>query len=342
MLFIFVSMKVAKVFLLLTIIGCSIFFVSSCNSNDDENGAGDDKSLEQLIQENLGETLPFEQMHDTMQVAHMVRVWNGCHNAKFIDNLQDLYASQIFFYGEDRNSYDAVQIKRKVFNKYPDYFQRIIGGIRVKKINPSEYRADFTKYISVGKITAPVPAYIIFKKTEENKWVIVAESDPETDIKTKELKDSMQVLMEMYSPSTSEIKGNFSGKGSETIYVFPPDDPNCSDCTTSLFFSNELLPPLDIKDTKGASLLNQGDLDGDGIDEFSALTKTGNTGFITIYTFKRGVWSVMKKFQVDYNTLINDFEARKNSVQLAGSGYIYIQEQKGDSTRQEKVNIWEY
>lgn len=335
-------MKMPKVFLLFAITGCYLLLFSSCNSGNENEDSDKENSIEELIEKNLGETMSFEEMPDTMQVAHMVRVWNGSHNIKFLDNLADLYASNIFFYGEERSSYDAIQVKRKVFNAYPEYFQRIIGGIRVKKLNTAEYRAEFTKYISVGKITAPVPAYLIFKKSDDNKWIIVAESDPETDIKTKELKDSMQMLMNMYTPSSTEIKGNFSGKGSETIYIFPPDDDNCTDCTTSLFFSNELLPPIDIKGTKSAQLFNEGDLDGDGIEEFSSLTRINQEGQMTIYSFKRGSWKILKQFKVNYEQLRDDIEARKSAVQLAGPGYIYIQEWKGDTTHQEKVNIWEY
>lgn len=334
-------MKVAKYFTYILLWSAILIVFQNCNSNDEDNSEPQ-KTEEEVIQEKLGATLTFEEMHDTMQVAHMVRVWNGYHNSKFIDNLQDIYATRLFFYGEDKNSYEALNVKRKVFQKYPDYFQRIIGGIKVSKVSSDEYRCDFTKYIKVGSITAPVPAYLIFKKVEENQWQIVAESDPETDVKHQEFKDSMLVFKAMYSPSMTEIKGNFSGKGKETIFVFPPENLSCSDCATSLFFSNELLPPLDIRGTKAVQLLNEGDLDGDGNDEFSALFNDGSGGKMRIYTFKRGEWSVLKKFSVDYHQLISDEEQRTNAVQLAGSGYIYIQEKSGDTIRQEKVNIWDF
>lgn len=341
MLIIFATMKLSKAFLIITILTSQLFFWSCNSSNENDNDNGE-KTLEELIHDNLGETTFFEEMHDTLQVAHMVRVWNGCHNAKFVDNLNDLYASTLFFYGKEKSRSEALHTKRRLFNAYPDYFQRIIGGIKVTKLNSLEYKAEFTKYISVGRITAPVPAYIIFKKIDDNQWVIIAESDPETDVKTKEMQDSMQVLMEMYTPSTSEIKGNFSGIGNETIYIFPPEDDNCTECITSLFFSNELLPPIDIKGAKSAQLYNEGDLDGDGIEEFSSLTKIDGQGQMTIYTFKRGEWKILKQFKVNYNDLIQNVEQRKSAIQLAGSGYIFIQEWNGDSVVQQKVNIWDY
>lgn len=334
-------MKVSKAFIIITLT-IGFLFSQSCNSNNDDENNDNEKSVEELIHDKLGETGRFEEMHDTLQVAHMVRVWNGCHNAKFIEQLSELYAGSLFFYGENRSMSEALSVKRRLFQTYPDYFQRIIGGIKVSKLNAIEYKAEFTKYISVGKITAPVPAYMILQKVGDNKWVIIAESDPETDVKTKEMKDSMQTLMEMYTPSMTEIKGNFSGKGNETIYIFPPDDPKCTECVTSLFFSNELLPPIDIAGAKSAQLYNEGDLDGDGIEEFSVLSNIGGQGQIIIYSFKRGAWKSLKQFRVNYDQLIQNVEDRKNVVQLAGSGYIYIQEWTGDTVVQQKINIWDY
>jgi|GEM_PF-3240264 len=341
MLTIFVVMEMRKTILTGTYILLILTAFVRCGSNDSSE-ANKEKTTEELIGENLGTTMKFEEMPDTLQVAHLVRVWNGCHSMKFLDNLAELYASNLFFYGENRSKSDCINIKRQLFQKYPDYFQRIIGGINVTQANPDEYRCNFTKYISVGRITAPVPAYIIFRKSGDNQWEIIAESDPETDIRAKNLKDSLQVLMDMYMPSSSEIKGNFSGKGNETIYIFPPDNPNCTDCTTGLFFSNELLPPLEIAHTKSVNLLNEGDLDGDGADEFSVLSGQNTNGKITVYSFKRGSWVKLAEFNVNYARLEQDTEERKNAIQFAGSGYIFVNEWKGDSTVQEKVNIWNY
>ena len=161
-------MKAAKYFNYILLLGAILMFFQNCNSNEEESSKKV-KTEKEIIEEKLGATLTFEEMHDTMQVAHMVRVWNGCHNSKFINTLSDLYASRLFFYGEDKNSYEALNVKRRVFEKYPDYFQRIIGGIKVSKINSLEYRCDFTKYIKVCSITEQVTTYLIFKRIEQNK-----------------------------------------------------------------------------------------------------------------------------------------------------------------------------
>ena len=315
------------------------YVLIGCKSKKEESNK---KTPDEIIEENLGETLPFDQLSDTLQVAHMVRVWNGYHDKKFIDKLIDLYAPSLFFYGEKRTSSAALSIKHKVLDTYPGYFQRIIGGIKISKISPDEYRANFTKYVSVDKITAPVPSYLIFKKVADNDWKIIAESDPTTDFKVKELKDSLEVLSAIYAPSQEQIKGHFLGTESDTLYILAPENPECTDCTTSIFSSNEKLPPIEIKGVKTAQLMNEGDLDGDGYDEFSSLTKSNGQGFLAVYTFKRGEWKILKKFKVNYDNLISNTQSRNDAIRLAGAGYIYIQVSDADTTRQEKINIWNY
>jgi hypothetical protein len=328
-------------FILLSVFVLSALFVQ-CRDGDED--ASEAKSEKDLIEEKLGKTLDFAETPDSVKVAHMVRQWNGCHNPKYVDNLYGLYDNTVFFYGVDRSRAECLGVKRKLLQKYPDYFQRIIGGINVRKQPDGTFKCTFTKYITVGKVTAPVPAYLIMKKTAEDRFVIIAESDPETDNRAQIMKDSVEFIQQLFTPSNTEIKGNFSGGGqAETLYVFPPDDPSCSVCVTSLFFSNEQLPPLEIKNANGVNVLNEGDLDGDGGDEFSVLTlgKMGDSKLI-VYTFKRGQWVQLTKFSVNKSMLLYDEYARKDAVRLAGQGYIYINEWVNDTIREQKVNIWDY
>lgn len=319
-----------------------IVLLVQCRSDKDKKSG--EKDPEALIEEKLGKTLEFSEMPDSLKAAHMVRVWNGCHSGKYIDQLEQLYDNQVFFYGENKAKWECILVKKQLFAKYPDYFQRIIGGINVDYLGSGQYKCSFTKYITLRNITAPVPAYIIFRKNENGSFVITAESDPQTDMKVQTLKDSMEVLMQLFSPSETEIKGNFSGSGTqETMYIMPPDKTPCSVCITSLFFSNELLPPIDLDNTSGANVLNEGDLDGDGSDEFSVMTYNNSpTSPIIVYSFKRGQWVKLATFNVSRQKLTEDTEARKNAIHLAGSGYIYVQEVAGDTIQEKKIDIWKY
>jgi len=329
------------VFIWCLILVLSVLFIQ-CRGGSEE--ASEVRSEKDLIEEKLGKTLDLAETPDSVKVAHVVRQWNGCHNPKYVDNLYGLYDSKVYFYGVDRSRTECLGIKRKMLQKYPDYFQRIIGGITVRKQPDGTFKCTFTKYITVGQLTAPVPAYLIMKKSSEDRFIIIAESDPETDSRTQLMKDSVEFIQQLFTASNSEIKGNFSGGGqAETLYIFPPDDPSCSECVTSLFFSNEQLPPLEIRNANGVNVLNEGDLDGDGADEFSVLTlgRMGDSKLI-VYTFKRGQWVQLTKFNVNKSRLLNDEYARKDAVRLAGQGYIYINEWVNDTIKEQKVNIWDY
>lgn len=319
-----------------------IFFMTECKFGDEN---GDEEVTEQeRIEQQLGKTLQFSELPDTLKVAHLVRQWNGCHRPNFIDNIIGLYAEQVDFYGEKRSKMACLDIKRKMLSSYPDYFQRIIGGIKVASKGNNTYECTFTKYISVGGLTAPVPAYLVFQKNELNNFVIIAESDPETDNRVQLMKDSIEYLNQFYSASETEIKGRFSALGQdETLYIIPPDNMPCSDCVTSLFFSNELLPPIDLKGATGANVLNEGDLDGDGFDEFSVIPLGDKSeSKIFIYSFKRGQWTKLAQGNINKRELLSNSESRNQAISLAGQGYIFIQEWVNDSTESTKVNVWNY
>jgi hypothetical protein len=318
------------------------FALLQCRSKDEDHESENDPAA--IIEENLGKTLAFEEMPDSLKAAHMVRVWNGCHSERYVSTLENYYDNQVFFYGENRPKWDCMRIKKALFERYPEYFQRIIGGIQVDYLGSNEYKCSFTKYVTLRKVTAPVPSYIIFRKTADGKFLIIAESDPQTDIRVKELKDSMEVLIQMYSPSESEVRGNFSGMpGQEIMYIMPPEQTPCNDCTTTLYFSNELLPPIDIQGAFAVNVLNEGDLDGDGADEFSLLPiGSSQSSTLTVYSFKRGQWVKLSAFPVNRRKLLEDVEARKNAVQLAGPGFIFVEEAAGDTVIQKKVDIWKY
>lgn len=261
--------KVAVFFLTLSV----IIFIS-CNNNENIDENEKTETTEELIRENLGETLPFEEMNDTMQIKHLVKVWNSTHNPRYLDKLEELYDHTLFFYGEERSRGEAISVKRKLFAKYPTYLQKIIGQLDIKRENSNEYKVEFTKFITVKQTTLPIPSYIVFKKISPNNWLIIAESDVATDEKKIAMRDSLLLVGDMYSPSMDLIKGNFYGSGIDTLFIFQDEDALCLKCKSSLYFTNEKLPPLEIKSTSPIIVFNEKDLDGDGLEEFTVLKNT--------------------------------------------------------------------
>ncbi|MCO5249018.1 MAG: hypothetical protein M9887_08735 [Chitinophagales bacterium] len=330
--------KLVKMFLLSLF---SMTLLLGCRHRQQENDGIVDETAE-LIKENLGETLPFDKMNDTMQIKHLLKIWNGAHSPKYIDQLGDLYGDNFFFYGENKSKQEALSIKRKVFGKYPTYHQKIIGSLNFKKQGNDEYKVEFTKFATVGQATMPIPSYIVFKKLSPNHWIIVAESDEETDKFKRRMKDSLMMISGMYSPSQELVKGNFTGVGVDTLFVFQDENQGCTHCVSSLFFTNDKLPPLEISSTSPIIVFNERDLDGDGAEDFTVLKNTEEGGKATIYAFKNNQWKQLKEFKIDYETLKDDTEAIKGLVSLAGVGYIDIQVWNGTQYVQEKVNVWDY
>lgn len=319
-----------------------IFLAISCKNKEEK--AEIDIRSEEFVEEQIGKTFDFENLPDTLKAAHSVRRWNGCHSLRFADSLNVMYADMVYFYGENKYKSHCIQVKKALLTKYPDYFQRIMGGISVEPSGANEFKCYFTKYITAGGVTAPIPSYIIMKKdVGGNHFIIVAESDIETDLRASTYKDSIEQLMNIYLPSESEIKGDFGGFGKQdNLYILPPDNIACSNCETMLAFSNDQIQPITLTNTTGANILNEGDLDGDGGEEISVLPLGASKPELIVYSFKRGQWVKLATFKVNRTLLMSNVDARKQAVELAGPGYIYTQEASGDTTIQQKINIWQY
>ncbi len=126
-----------------------------------------DKQIEanaETALDRLGRTMDFNKLPDTLKVAHLVRRWNGCNSLRFVDSLRGMYAENVFYYGERKTKYQCIEDKKIMLLQNRDYYQRIIGGIGVKKISPHNYRCFFTKYVTTQGVTTAIPSYMIFEK----------------------------------------------------------------------------------------------------------------------------------------------------------------------------------
>jgi hypothetical protein len=282
----------------------------------------------------FGKTMDFSKLPDTLKVAHLARRWNGCNSLRFVDSLHSMYANQVHYYGEVKNRNECIQDKKTMLLQNRDYYQRIIGGIGVRKSTANQYRCHFTKYVTTQGVTTAIPSYLIFERDSSGRFLIIAESDPVNDVYKKNKKDSLKTLMLDYQVSNTSIKGDFDADGlKENLYIIGSGDGESP--SVSFYFSKETLSPIELQGATGATLLNEGDLDGDGGEEFSAITSGGRT--MRVYTFKRGEWKLLTEFQTTVSSAGAD---RSKGVELAGAGYISIRsyEQGRDTIR--KVNIW--
>jgi len=322
------SFVLAALIMVTALIGCK-----HRNNNSKQNDAKIEANAEDAL-DKFGKTMDFDKLPDTLKVAHLVRRWNGCNSLRFVDSLRNMYADKVFYYGESKTKYQCIDDKKLMLLQNRDYYQRIIGGIGVKKISSQNYRCYFTKYVTTQGITTAIPSYIIFAKDSSGRFMITAESDPESDIYKKDKKDSLSLLMKDYEVNSSSIKGDFDADGiKEVLYVINPSSGESP--VVSFFFNDDNLMPIEFEGSTSAYLLNEGDLDGDGGEEFSVVGN-GNRQ-LSVYTYKRGEWKILTEFPTSTSSSGGD---RTGAVQLAGAGYIHIRTYENGRDTIKKINIW--
>ncbi len=150
----------------------------------------------------------------------------------------------------------------------------------------------------------------------------------------KNKKDSIGILMKEYEVNSSSIKGDFDADGiKEVLYVINPSEGESP--IVSFFFNDDNLMPIEFDGSTTAYLLNEGDLDGDGGEEFSAVGDGSRQ--LRVYTYKRGEWKILTQFPTATSSSGSD---RTSAVQLAGAGYVNIRTYENGRDTTKKVNIW--
>ena len=138
-LFYVVSMKCLKYSYYLRLPGCYLLLFSCCNSGNESRDSDKENSIEGLIRKNLGEAMPFEaDARYHAGSAHMVRVWSGCHNIKFLDLDRFICINMLFMVRQKQRS--AIQVKEKSSNAYPDIFKKNHWWHPRKRLNADEHR----------------------------------------------------------------------------------------------------------------------------------------------------------------------------------------------------------
>ena len=118
------------------------------------------------------------------QFSVLVEEWNTALVNRDYQNLEDLYADEVFVYGDLRTNREVVSLKRKSLEAYELWLQRIhgpIGTSRVPQNNQDLVKAEFLKVFGVEEDMDTVLAYLVFEQTEST-WRIVQESDFSTDL----------------------------------------------------------------------------------------------------------------------------------------------------------------
>jgi hypothetical protein len=115
-------------------------------------------------------------------VIRIVEMWNQAKNSHDSEMVNEVYAESVMYYGvkmlKGSVVHDAVD-----FNNHNNSFsQKIIGDIRLSKIESGGYLAEFTKSCRFnGKVTNYEAYLVIANAYSENSYHVFAESDKLTD-----------------------------------------------------------------------------------------------------------------------------------------------------------------
>ncbi|WP_179346570.1 hypothetical protein [Winogradskyella ursingii] len=215
------------------------------------------------------------------EVREFVKQWNNKHTELKSAYLKDDYMDVVTYYGKERTNTQVQQDKILLFEKFPDYAQRIIENeititkeastylvAFTKRVKYNGVEADFTSFLSVisknnkfrilregisensKNRNAPVLPY-----NRENDVAIVKNKRLYGDFNGDNLSDFASVKSPKIKPTTdTEVKGN------ETV--------DCvGECDSVIMFSQVDLEPIVVKGAYQSQLENLKDLNGDGADE---------------------------------------------------------------------------
>ena len=123
------------------------------------------------------------------ELATIVHLWNDKHiqNPKIIRDLKTLYADEVLFYGNYLTAQACVDKIISIVENIDDYSQILIGDIEYTKQSDGSFRCDFTKQVHSNGTSKNYPAYIVLDKRHD-QWVIICESDLQTDTYFERLK----------------------------------------------------------------------------------------------------------------------------------------------------------
>lgn len=119
-------------------------------------------------------------IEDTTNFSHLVLEWNQYHNTKNIKGFEDLYASNVLFYGKYENEAKCLNTKSYFLNRMKVYEQKIVSPIITTLYTSGTVKCDFTKQVIYKQRLKEYPSYLLFQK-QGNEWKITGESDLETD-----------------------------------------------------------------------------------------------------------------------------------------------------------------
>lgn len=135
--------------------------------------------------------------HSTTPAEEVLRAWNSALNNRNIARLASFYAPSVRYYGVWRSALEVVEATKSVLAKNPDYRHRL-GHFRVS--GDSRRTTLIFEQFCGPDASVNVATNLVVEEVEDN-WVIVEESDTETEERSKRGCAGMALYVANHHPS---------------------------------------------------------------------------------------------------------------------------------------------
>ena len=235
------------------------------------------------------------------EVREFVMQWNDNHEQLKSAYFQDYYMDVVTYYGKERTKTQVQQDKTLLFEKFPDYKQRIDKDQIVITKESGRFLVTFTKHVSYNGIEADYTAFLTLI-SKNHKFKILREGIAENS----EAMDA-PIFPTDRENDPSIIKkrrlyGDFNGDGlSDYATVVSPivqtqttatannGAVSCEgDCVSTITFSTASLKSISVEGAYQSQLENLKDLNEDGADEIGFWDIKPNTKSLYIFDATTG------------------------------------------------------
>lgn len=164
-----------------------------------------------------------QQKSDSSNSEEMIiSQWNLAHNERDIGIFSNLYSDEVNFYQKELPKNKCLDEKLKLFEKHPDFYQKIDGAIEKVLIDDGNMKCTFVKSVTISGKTTDYPSYLILKPNGD-KLKIVKEGDLITD---KALTQKKPVKTQNSNSFIKGVKGielsyDKAEKGTDYLPDFP-------------------------------------------------------------------------------------------------------------------------
>lgn len=215
------------------------------------------------------------------EVRKFVKQWNEAHTLLKSAYLGQDYMDVVTYYGKERSRTQVLQDKKLLFQKFPDYSQRILDDQVVITKEAGTYLVNFTNHINYNGIDANYISYLsVMIKNGVFKILREGVSENSKNLDAPIFPSARE--NEAFFFNNRQLFGDFNGDGlSDYATVISPeitsaikteiqssDVVKCNGgCNSVITFSNKDLESITVKGAYRSQLENLKDLNSDGADE---------------------------------------------------------------------------